>query len=504
MKLHPDLEGKEFTYDDILLLPGKTHFEAGDVDLTAKLTKNMVIKLPFLSAPMDTVTESKMAIALALHGGVGVVHYNFYDIGIMNFEDNIERQRRELEKVKRFENGFIEDPITLSQNNKVDDALKIKSTMGFSHIPVTEDGHPHSKLMGAIDENCFRKAYLGKSIREVMFGLDEIIVSTWNNILGMGRENPLSAANDILLRSRKGILHVTDDIGNLIYLVTGKDIEKNEEYPSASKDRSKKLIVGAAIESRYDLACQRLEAIKKYIDFVVIDTSHGYIDAIGRMIPELQKRFRLDIIAGNVSTGEAAEFLIASGVDAVKVGTGSGSICTTIENIGVGRQQGIAVYECSKAAAGLREKYGFVPVIADGGIKRLGDPLKALALGADSVMMGSMFAGYDEAPGEVKDGFKTYRGMGSKDAMMQGGAVRYGVEKMKERVEEGVSVKIPYQGAVKNKIRELRSALMQGMHKAGARTIDELHEKAVIAPLSKTESVPHIYSKIADLNNNKK
>ncbi|MCX8147416.1 MAG: IMP dehydrogenase [Candidatus Woesearchaeota archaeon] len=497
VRLHQDLEGREFTYSDILVLPGITNFEVKDVDMSTYLSKNIRINLPFLSSPMDTVTEHKMAIALALHGGVGVIHYNFYGAGVSNFAQNVERQKEELKKVKKFEGGFVEEPITLGPLSKVSDAERIRKKYDISNIPITEDGSSHGRLIGAVNSYCYHTRHdENKNIENVMLKLDEILYVKWGDIAG-GENTPLEAANKILLSKKAGVLYITDDEGNLKYIVTRKDIDKNEEFPYASKDSKKRLMVGAAIESRREKAMQRLEAINSLIDFAVIDTSHAAIESIGKLIKEIKEKYRnLEVIVGNVSTADGARFLIENNADAIKVGTGSGSICTTIEVTGVGRQQGIAVYECSCIARKLQKKYGYVPVIADGGIKKHGDLLKALALGADSIMMGSMFAATEEAPGEIKEingmKVKTYRGMGSLEAMMEGGAVRYGLDEIKERAPEGISKDIPYKGSVVPIIKQMKAALAQGMHKAGARTIKELHEKAHIAPANKEEAAPHI------------
>ncbi|MFA5084454.1 MAG: IMP dehydrogenase [Candidatus Paceibacterota bacterium] len=466
---------EEFNYGDIVALQNRlTDFGVEDVDLTAKLSKNIDIKIPIISSPMDTVTKADMAIAMALQGGIGVIHYNM----------SPEKQAEEAEKVKRFNSGFIENPIVASPETLIREIAKIRNEKGISTIPITEDGKPHGKLKGIITKNDYSMhLHSNMPVRERMTPLEGLLVVKWSEI--SKDKNPLNIANKILLESKRGNLPVVNDRGNLRYLVTKTDIEKNESYPYATKDSKKRLKVAVAIESRLELAMDRADATHKFADAFVIDTSHAYGTFISKMIKELHTRYpRIDVIAGNVSVPDAVQYLIENGADAVKIGTGPGSICTTTKNLGVGRNQGSAVYHCAKRRDELANKYGHIPIIADGGIKEYGDFLKALALGADSTMVGSMVAGTKEAPGEMKqiDGryFKEYRGMGSKEALNAGGDKRYGTDKMRIRMPEGIVTKIEYKGLISEIVPMYVAALKQGMQKTGCRNIEELHKYALL------------------------
>jgi IMP dehydrogenase len=470
---------KEFKYEDIIVLQNKlTDFGVEDVDLTTQLSKNITLKAPIMSAPMDTVTESNMAIAMALQGGIGVIHYNM----------SVERQAEEAKKVKRFESGFIEESIVASPDTSIEEIAKIRKETHISTIPVTYDGNPHGKLAGIIHKDDYSiRIHPNLKVKDRMIPLEKLKIARWSELSNRKGQNPLEVANLILLNSHLGTLPVVDDEGNLLYLVTRADLEKNESYPNATKDAHKKLRVAIAIESRPELAMKRVEATHKFADAYVIDTSHGFATFVAKVIKEIHKKYPgKDVIAGNVSTAAAVEFLIKSGADAIKIGTGPGSICKTMDNIGVGRLQASAVFSCVRKRDELIRKYGYVPIIADGGIKEYGDFLKALALGADSVMIGSMVAGTKETPTELKEKngrlVKEYRGMGSEESMKAGGAVRYGVEKRQIRVPEGVVIEVEYKGSVHEIMPKYAAALLQGMQKTGCKTIKELHKNAVVVP----------------------
>jgi IMP dehydrogenase len=468
---------KEFKYEDIIVLQNKlTDFGVEDVDLTAHLSKNIILKTPIMSAPMDTVTESNMAIAMALEGGIGVIHYNM----------SVERQAEEAEKVKRFESGFIEDPIAASPDMRIEEIAEIRKETHISTIPVTEDGNPHGKLVGIMHKDDYSiRLHSDLKVKDRMIPLAKLKIAKWSEL--SNKKDPLEAANLILLDSHLGTLPVIDDRGKLLYLVTRADLEKNEFYPNATKDKNKKLRVAVAIESRPELAMKRVEATHKFADAYVIDTSHGFATFVEKIIKEIHKKYPgKDVIAGNVSTAAAVEFLIKAGADAVKIGTGPGSICKTMDNIGVGRLQASAVYSCVRKRDELERRYGHVPIIADGGIKEFGDFLKALSLGADSVMIGSLAAGTKETPTELKEKngrlVKEYRGMGSEEAMRAGGAVRYGIEKQKIKVPEGIVLEVEYKGSIHEIMPRYVAALTQGMQKTGCKSIKELHKHAVVVP----------------------
>lgn len=470
---------KEFKYEDIIVLQNKlTDFGVDDVNLTGQFSKHIALKAPIMSAPMDTVTESNMAIAMALQGGIGVIHYNM----------SVEKQAEEAKKVKRFESGFIEEPIVAFPDTDIEEIAKIRKETHVSTIPVTDDGKPHGKLVGIIHKDDYSiRIHSDLKVKDRMIPLEKLKIARWSDLSKKKNRDPLDEANLILLDSHLGTLPVVDDDGNLLYLVTRADLEKNEFYPNATKDSNKKLRVAVAIESRPELAMKRVEATHKYVDAYVIDTSHGFATFVSKIIKEIHRKYPgKDVIAGNVSTAAAVEFLIKAGADAVKIGTGPGSICKTMDNIGVGRLQASAVFSCVRKRDEMERKYGHVPIIADGGIKEYGDFLKALALGADSVMIGSLVAGTKETPTELKEKngrlIKEYRGMGSEEAMKAGGAVRYGVEKSKTRVPEGVVIEVEYKGSVHEIMPKYVAALRQGLQKTGCKTIKELHKNAVVVP----------------------
>ncbi|RME93724.1 MAG: IMP dehydrogenase [Candidatus Hydrogenedentota bacterium] len=446
------------TYKDFLILPGYIDFSPDDVDLTTRVTREISIKIPIVSSPMDTVTESKMAIALALKGGIGIIHSN----------NTIEEQVNEVEKVKRFENGFILDPICLSPKHRISDVDAIKQKYGFSGIPITEDGTLRSKLLGIVTN------------RDIDFEKDrsrylEEVMTT--DLVTAPEGVSLSEANKILRESKKGKLPIVDKQGRLVSLMSRTDLKKNKDYPNASKDDRKRLRVGAAV-STHPHDRERIDAlIEAHTDILVIDSAQGYSVWQINLIKELKKKYPdQQIMAGNVVTKEQAIALIEAGADALRIGMGPGSICITQDTMACGRAQATAVYHTASVA----KKYG-VPVVADGGIANMGDIAKALAIGASTVMMGSLLAGTQESPGEYiyKDGvrLKKYRGMASLEAMKEGGAKRYFADDQKIRVAQGVSGTVIDKGSVFDFVPYLIQGVKHAFQDMGVRSIPELHEK---------------------------
>jgi IMP dehydrogenase len=433
-----------YTYQDLILLPGHIYFGVGDVSLNARLTKHLTLKTPFVSSPMDTVTESDMAINMALQGGIGIIHYN----------NSIREQKKEVDRVKHFENGFITNPKTLSPENTVRDALEIKLRYGFMGIPITENGGMNSKLCGIVTNRDI------EFVRNKGTPLGDIMTTE----LVTAREGcSLELAYSILKESKKGKLPIVNAAHELVGLVARTDILKGRDFPESSKDeKSNSLLCGAAIGTR-DEDKERLDALVEVgLDVIVLDSSQG--DSVYQldMIRYIKNKYpHLDVIAGNVVTQNQAYHLIKAGADGLRVGMGSGSICTTQEVMACGRPQATAVYRVSK----LAKEYG-VPCIADGGVSSSGHIIKGLAVGASCVMMGSMLAGTEESPGSYfyLDGVrrKRYRGMGSLDAMNQGSGVRYYSEDDKVRVAQGVSGAVADKGPVGKWVASLRLALRHG------------------------------------------
>lgn len=463
------------TYDDVLLLPGFSEVLPRDTDTKSRLTRNIQLNIPLVSAAMDTVTESQLAIAMALEGGVGIIHKNM----------SIEAQAIEVRKVKRSQSGMILDPITLQVDSTAGDAEKIMKENKIGGIPVVDK---EGKLIGIITNRDLRfQKNMTTPVVEIM---------TKENLITATAEVGLEEAEDILQEYRIEKLPIVNKSGKLTGLITYKDILKNKDRPNACKDEFGRLRVGAAVGVTIDLD-ERIEALKKAgIDLISIDTAHGHSKGVIETARRIKKEHpELELIVGNIATGEAAKALVDAGADAVKVGVGPGSICTTRVIAGVGMPQLSAVYESSKAIKGSG-----VPVIADGGIRFSGDVVKAIAAGASTIMIGSLLAGTEEAPGEVVlfEGrkFKTYRGMGSVEAMEEGSKDRYfqdAEDDIKKLVPEGISGRVPYKGMVGEVLYQLVGGLRAGMGYCGAASIDRLMEAKFVkvSNAGSIESHPH-------------
>lgn len=463
------------TYDDVLLIPAYSEVLPREVMLKSKFTKNIELNTPIISAAMDTVTESAMAIAIARQGGIGVIHKNM----------SIDEQAAEVRKVKRSESGMIQDPITLNQDAVVGDALKIMADNKIGGIPVIDAA---GILVGIVTNRDLRfEKVFSKPITEIM---------TTKNLITTSNGKDLSGAESTLQQFKIEKLPVIDASGKLIGLITYKDIIKLKQYPASCKDQFGRLRVAAATGVTSDLI-ERTEAlVKAGVDAIVIDTAHGHSVGVIKALQSVKSQFpNLDVVVGNIATAEAAEFLVKHGADAVKVGIGPGSICTTRVIAGVGVPQLSAVMEVAKALEGTG-----VPLIADGGLRYSGDIVKAIAGGADTVMIGSMLAGTEESPGEtiIYEGrrFKTYRGMGSLEAMQKGSKDRYfqDVEDdIRKLVPEGISGRVPYKGTTQEVIYQLIGGLRAGMGYCGAANIPALHKARFVRITSAgvRESHPH-------------
>lgn len=446
-----------YTFDDVLLVPNKSDILPREVSVKTNLTKTIALNIPLMSAGMDTVTESKMAIAMAREGGIGIIHKNM----------TIEQQAKEVDKVKRQENGVITDPIYLSQDHLIQDAENLMSQYRISGVPITtEDG----KLIGIITNRdiIFETDYQRK-ISEVM---------TKDNLITASESTTVEEAKEILKKHKVEKLPLVDKDGYLKGLITMKDIEKVKKFPNAAKDSKGRLLCGAAVGVTGNMT-ERVEAlVKAQVDVITLDTAHGHSKGVLDAVTEIKKAYpNLQVIAGNVATAEATEDLIKAGADCVKVGIGPGSICTTRVVAGVGVPQLTAVMDCAE----MGRKYG-VPVIADGGLKYSGDIVKALAAGASVAMMGSLFAGCEEAPGEMEiyqgRSYKVYRGMGSLAAMECGSKDRYFQEGNKKLVPEGVEGRIAFKGYVADTIFQLIGGIKSGMGYLGSKDFDTLYNTA--------------------------
>ncbi len=466
------LIGDGITFDDVLLVPSYSEVTPGMVDVSTYLTKKIRLNIPMMSAGMDTVTEHRMAIAMARQGGIGIIHKNM----------SIQEQADEVDKVKRSENGVITDPFFLSPEHTLRDADDLMAKYRISGVPITEG----RKLVGIITNRDlqFQEDYTVK-IRDVMTG---------ENLITAKVGTTLEEAKKILSASKKEKLPIVDDDFNLRGLITIKDIEKTIKYPLSAKDEKGRLLCGAGLGITANVL-ERAEALlKAQVDLLVLDSAHGHSANVIRCVKEIKDAFPdAQVVAGNVATGEGTKALIEAGVDAVKVGIGPGSICTTRVVAGIGVPQVSAIMDCYTVA----KEYG-IPVIADGGIKFSGDITKAIAAGGSVVMMGSLFAGCDEAPGafELYQGrkYKVYRGMGSMAAMENGSKDRYFQQDARKLVPEGVEGRVAYKGTVEDTIFQLLGGLRSGMGYCGCKTIDDLMENGrfvKISAASLRESHPH-------------
>ena len=464
--------GEGITFDDVLLVPAYSEVIPNQVELKTHLTKKIELNIPMMSAGMDTVTEHRMAIAMARQGGIGIIHKNM----------TIEQQAEEVDKVKRSENGVITDPFYLSPEHTLEDANNLMAKFRISGVPITEG----RKLVGIITNRDLKfETDFSKKIKESM--TSEGLVTAKEGIT-------LDEAKKILAKARKEKLPIVDDEGNLSGLITIKDIEKQIKYPNSAKDAQGRLLCGAGVGVTANILDRVDALVKAKVDVIVIDTAHGHSANVLRVVKMVRDAYPdLGIIAGNVATGEATKALIEAGVDAVKVGIGPGSICTTRIVAGIGVPQVTAIMECYEAA----KPYG-IPIIADGGIKYSGDMTKAIAAGANVCMMGSIFAGCDESPGtfELYQGrkYKVYRGMGSIAAMENGSKDRYFQTDAKKLVPEGVEGRVAYKGHLEDTVFQLIGGLRSGMGYCGAKDIETLKETGKFVKISAAslkESHPH-------------
>lgn len=461
--------GEAFTFDDVLLVPARTSVHPRDIDISTQLTRRIRLNIPVVAAPMDTVTESALAIALAQEGGLGIIHRNI----------GIEEQTREVHKVKRSESGVIVNPVTIGPDESVERVREIMRVNNVSGIPVTK---PDGVLVGILTRRDLK--FLDGSLKKVAE------VMTRDNLVKAAPTTTLDQAEAILKDAKVEKLLLVDDKGRCAGLITMRDIERAREYPQRCKDARGRLRVGGAVGVfDYERATQ---LVKAEVDVIVIDTAHGHSDPVIETVRELKKRFDVDVIAGNVGTGEGAAALAEAGADAVKVGIGPGSICTTRVVTGVGIPQITAILNAANTAK--------IPLIADGGIRYSGDVTKALAAGAHAVMIGSLFAGMDESPGQVViwkgRRYKDYRGMGSLAAMERGSADRYGqtAGNRKKLVPEGVEGRVPYRGRLSETVYQLVGGLRQGMGYCGAPDLETLRRTSQFVRVTNAgaaESHPH-------------
>ncbi len=457
------------TFDDVLLVPRHSDVLPSAVDVTSRITRNIRINVPLLSAAMDTVTESRLAIAMAQQGGIGIIHKNL----------TVEEQASEVDRVKRSESGMIVNPITLSPKNRIHEALDLMKKYRISGVPITEDGNKEGRLVGILTNRDLRfETNLDRPIADIM---------THDPLFTVPVGTTLEQAREILHRHKVEKLLVVDDRYMLKGLITVKDIQKRVNYPNACKDSIGRLRVGAAIGVGKDALARAEALVAAHVDVLVIDTAHGHSQGVLDMVQRIRRQYAdVDLVAGNVATGDATEALIALGVDAVKVGIGAGSICTTRIVAGIGVPMITAVAECARAAAPHK-----VPIIADGGIRYSGDITKAVAVGASAIMIGSLFAGTDESPGEMilyqGRSFKEYRGMGSIGAMRRGSRDRYfqdefdldaNPEASEKLVPEGIEGRVAHKGSVAAMIHQLVGGLRAGMGYCGSPDIPSLQRDA--------------------------
>ena len=461
---------KEYlTFDDVLLKPQVSNTLPNDVDISTNLTKDIVLNTPIISAAMDTVTESKMAIAMSQNGGLGVIHKNF----------DIETQSYEVKKVKRYEAGIVYSPITMNPNNTIEDVLSVMKEQNISGFPVVDKDNT---LQGIITNRDVRFVINKKTkVKDLM--TKKVISITQTQSKGM---SSFGLAKKLLQENRIEKLVVTDNNKKCIGLITVKDIQRGEKFPFSVKDKNGQLLVGAAIGSKPNDLLRAIELDKAGVDILFIDTAHGHSSAVLDSFKKIRKKIKLPIVVGNIATPEAAKDLIKLGADAIKVGIGPGSICTTRIVAGVGVPQFTAIQDI----ASITNK-NKIPMISDGGIRYSGDIVKALAAGANCIMAGSLFAGTDESPGEVflfqGRSYKSYRGMGSLGAMARGSADRYFQDEINEAIKlvpEGIEGRIPYKGQVSNVLFQLTGGLRSGMGYTGSKDLATLKKNAKFVRLT--------------------
>lgn len=465
---------KSYTFDDVLLIPQRSEILPSQVDLGTRITQNIALRIPLLSAAMDTVTEHELAVAIAREGGIGILHKNL----------TIEEQAAEVTLVKRAESGVITIPYTISPEDSLATVTKMKQDYKVGSFPVIEDG----KLVGILTNRDVRfETDMSRKVRELMTPKERLITASadinWDD------------AKVLLQKNRIEKLLLVDDEHHLVGMLTVRDIRNRIDYPNAVQDSQERLLVGAAIGVRGDYLERASELVRQGVDLLVIDTAHGHQINIAQALENVKKHVNCEVLAGNVATAQATQFLIDSGADAVKIGIGPGSICTTRVIAGIGVPQLTAVNDC--AEVGYKNN---IPIIADGGIKYSGDIVKALAAGASAVMIGSLFAGTDESPGEmiIYNGrrFKSYRGMGSIGAMKRGSGERYfqNTQDESKLVAEGIEGMVPYKGPLKEYIFQLMGGLRSGMGYCGAANLEYLRKHAEfieISPAGLRESHPH-------------
>jgi IMP dehydrogenase len=461
------------TFDDVLLIPAKSEVLPRDVSVSTKLAETVKLNIPLISAGMDTVTESAMAIAIARQGGLGIIHKNM----------KVEEQAEEVDRVKRSESGVITNPFYLTPEHKVHDAEELMAKYRISGVPIVDE---RKKLVGIITNRDLR------FIRNYSIPISEVM--TRENLVTAPVGTTLKEAEEILQQHKIEKLPLVDDEGVLKGLITIKDIEKATQFPNAAKDGQGRLLAGAAVGVSKDTMRRVAALVEAEVDVIVVDTAHGHSAGVLNTVAELRKQYPdLVIVAGNVATGEGTRDLIEAGASVVKVGIGPGSICTTRVVAGIGVPQITAIYDCASVA----RQYG-VPIIADGGIRYSGDIVKALAAGADAVMLGSVFAGTEESPGETEifqgRRFKVYRGMGSIGAMQAGSKDRYFQENEQKLVPEGIEGRVPYKGPLADTVYQLVGGIRAGMGYCGTATLTELKENSRfirITSASLRESHPH-------------